>query len=116
MRSTTEVPDHHLKCFADRDLDGVLADYSPDAVFFGPEGTRRGPNAIKPVFAKMFAEFAKPGTSFARKQLLIEGEYAHLVWTSETADNSYEVASDTFVIQDGSIRLQAFTAKVKPKH
>jgi ketosteroid isomerase-like protein len=47
MRSTTEVPDHHLKCFADRDLDGVLADYSPDAVFFGPEGILRGPNAIR---------------------------------------------------------------------
>ncbi len=27
MRSTMEVLDHHLKCFADRDLDGVLADY-----------------------------------------------------------------------------------------
>ena len=47
---------------------------------------------------------------------LIEREYAYIVCTSETADNSYEVASDTFVIQNGSIRLQAFTAKVKPKH
>jgi hypothetical protein len=34
---------------------------------------------------------------------------------SETADNSYELASDTFVIQNESIRFQAFTAKVKPK-
>jgi ketosteroid isomerase-like protein len=47
MRSTTEVLDHHLKCFADRDLDGLLADYSRDAVFFGPEGALRGPSAIK---------------------------------------------------------------------
>ena len=116
MRSTAEVLDHHLKCFAARDMEGVLADYSADAVFFGPEGALRGPNAIKPVFEKMFAEFAKPGRSFAMKQRLIEGEYAYIVWTSETADNSYELASDTFVIQNGSIRLQAFTAKVKPKH
>ena len=116
MRSTAEVFDHHLKCFADRDLDGVLADYSADAVFFGPEGALRGPNAIKPVFERMFAEFAKPGAYVARKRRLIEGEYAYIVWTSETADNSYELASDTFVIQNGSIRLQVFTAKVKPKH
>jgi len=84
--------------------------------FFGPEGAVRGPNAIKPVFERMLAEFAKPGASVAGKQRLIEGEYAYIVWTSETADNSYELASDTFVIQNGSIRLQAFTAKVKPKH
>jgi ketosteroid isomerase-like protein len=116
MRSTAEVLDHHLKCFAARDMEGVLADYSVDAVFFGPEGALRGPNAIKPVFEKIFAEFAKPERSFAMKQRLVEGEYAYIVWTSETADNSYELASDTFVIQNGSIRLQAFTAKVKPKH
>ena len=116
MRSTAEVMDHHLQCFAARDMEGVLANYSADAVFFGPEGALRGPNAIKPVFEKIFAELAKPGRSFAMKQRLVEGEYAYIVWTSETADNSYELASDTFVIQNGSIRLQAFTAKVKPKH
>jgi len=95
MRSTAEVLDHHLKCFADRDLDAVMADYAADAVFFGHDGALRGPNAIRPVFERMFAEFAKPGVSFARKQRLIEGDYAYIVWTSETADNSYELASDT---------------------
>lgn len=116
MKSTAEVLDHHLKCFAARDIDGVLADYSADVVFFGPEGALRGPNAIKPVFERMFAEFAKPGASLARKQHLLEGEYAYVAWTAETADNSYELGSDTFVIQNGSIRLQALTTKVKPKH
>ena len=116
MRSTAEVLDHHRKCFRDRDINGLLADYSADAVFFGPEGALRGPTAIRPVFEKFFAEFAKPGASLTGKQQLIEGEYVYLSWTAETADNSYELASDTFVIQDGSIRLQAFTAKIKPKH
>jgi ketosteroid isomerase-like protein len=116
MKTTTDVLDHHRKCFAARDIDGLMADYAPDAVFFGSSGTLRGPEAIKPVFEQFFAEFAKPGVSFASKQLLIEGDYALTVWTAETADNLYEHASDTFVIQNGSIRLQAFTAKIKPKH
>jgi len=38
MRSTKEVLDHHLKSFAARDLDGVLAAYSADAVFFSTDG------------------------------------------------------------------------------
>jgi ketosteroid isomerase-like protein len=66
MRSTAEVLDHHLKCFAARDLNGLLADYAADAVFFGPDGALRGPDVIRPVFARMFAEFAKPGASVAR--------------------------------------------------
>jgi len=33
MRSTEEVLDHHLKCFAARDIVGIMADYSADAVF-----------------------------------------------------------------------------------
>jgi ketosteroid isomerase-like protein len=115
MKSTAEVLDHHLKCFANRDINGVMADYSADAVFLGPEGALRGPDAIKPVFERFFAEFAKPGASFARKQRLIEGDYAYIVWSSETADNFYELANDTFFIQNGSIRMQAFTAKVTPK-
>ena len=115
MRSTAEILDHQ-KCFASLDLNGLLADYSADAVFFSPEGALRGPDAIRPLFERLFAEFSKPGVSFSRKQQLIEGEYAHTVWSAETADNSYELASDTYVIQNGSILLQAFTAKLKPKH
>lgn len=116
MKTAKEVLDHHLTCFANRDLDGLMADYSTDALLFGIEGTLRGRDAIRPVFDRFFAEFAKPGLSFSRNQLLIEGDYAFIVWTADTADNSYELGSDTFVIQNGSIRLQALTAKVKPKH
>lgn len=116
MRSTAEVLAHHLKCFAERDLDGILADYPADALFFAAEGALRGPAAIRVVFEKMFSEFAKPGASIVSKLRLVEGDYAFLVWTAETADNSYELASDTFVIQNGSIQLQAFTAKIRAKH
>jgi ketosteroid isomerase-like protein len=115
MKSTAEVFDHHQKCFADRDINGVMADYSADAVFLGPEGALRGPDAIKPVFDRFFAEFAKPGMSFARKQQLIEGDCVYIVWSAETADNFYELASDTFFIQNGSTRMQTYAAKVTPK-
>ena len=31
---TSDVLDHHLKCFGENDIDGILADYSTDAVLF----------------------------------------------------------------------------------
>ena len=73
MRSTAEVLAHHLKCFAARDLDGILADYSVDALFLSVEGALRGPDAIRAVFEKVFSQFAKPGASVASKLRLAGG-------------------------------------------
>jgi ketosteroid isomerase-like protein len=115
MVSTRNVLDRHLKSFAERDLDGILADYSPDAVLFVPTGPLKGPDAIKPLFQGLMAEFAKPGSSFAMQQQWIEGDHAYILWTGETADNSYEFATDTFVVRSGKIVAQSFAAKIKPK-
>jgi hypothetical protein len=75
----------------------------------------RGPDAIRPVFQKLIAEFGKPGAVFNMKQQFVEGDFAYILWTAETADNVYELATDTFVVRDGKIVAQSFTARVRPK-
>ena len=113
--STSDVLDRHLKSFAKRDLEGVLADYAADAVLFAPTGPLKGPNAIKPLFQGLISEFVKPGSSFTMHQRYIDGDHAYILWTAETADNSYEFATDTFVVRNGRIVAQSFAAQVKPK-
>jgi hypothetical protein len=49
------------------------------------------------------------------KQQSVEGDYAYIVWTAETANNVYEVATDTFVVRDGKIVVQSFAGKITPK-
>lgn len=115
MLSTSEVLDRHLKSFAEYDLDGVLADYSPDAVLFTPTGPLKGPDAIKLLFQLLVSEFVKPGSSFTMQQRYIEGDHAYILWTAETADNWYEFATDTFVVRNGKIVAQSFAAKINPK-
>ena len=115
MLSTNDVLNRHLGSFAERDVDGVLADYSPDAVLFSPGGPLKGPDAIRPLFQTLVAEFAKPGSSFTLLRRSIDGDHAYIVWTAETADNSYEFATDTFVVRDGKIVAQSFAAKIRPK-
>jgi len=63
----------------------------------------------------LFAEFGKPGATFSMKQQFVEGDYAYILWTAETADNVYEVGTDTFVVRDDKIVVQPFTGKVTPK-
>jgi SnoaL-like domain len=89
--------------------------HSSDAVLFVPGRPLKGPHAIKPFFQAFFSEFAKPGASFSMRQRYVDGDYAYILWSAETADNSYEAATDTFVVQKGKIVAQSFAAKITPK-
>jgi ketosteroid isomerase-like protein len=115
MVSTKDVLDHHLKSFSEGDLKGILSDYAPGAVMFTPDGPLRGPDEMRPLFQALIAEFGKPGAAFTLKRQSIDGDYAYILWTAETADNVYEVATDTFVVRNGKITAQSFTGKITPK-
>jgi len=115
MASTKDVVDNHLKCFGAGDLKGILSDYAPGAVLFTSDGPLRGADAMRPLFQAMIAEFGKPGAVFSMKQQSVEGDYAYILWTAETADNVYEVATDTFVVRNGKIVAQSFAGKITPK-
>lgn len=115
MTSTKDVLDRHLKCFGEGDVNGILSDYAPDAVLFTQNGPLRGPGGIRPLFEAMIAEFDKPGARFNMKQQFVQGEFAYILWTAETADNVYELGTDTFVVRDGRIVAQSYTGKIAPK-
>jgi ketosteroid isomerase-like protein len=115
VASTEAVVGHHLQCFGARDLEGILSDYTPESVICAPNGVVRGREAMVEVFRGFFAEFGKPGTTFNLQQQAYEGEIGYITWTAETADNSYELGTDTFLVRDGKIVTQTFAAKVTPK-
>jgi ketosteroid isomerase-like protein len=115
MASTKDVLDNHLRCFSKGDLEGILSDYAPGAVMFTPDGPLRGADAMRPLFQALIAEFGKPGAVFTMRQQIVDGDYAYILWTAATADNVYEVATDTFVVRDGKIAAQSFTGKITPK-
>lgn len=115
MSSTKDVLDRHMKCFGEGDLTGILSNFAPDAVMFRPDGPLRGTDAIRPIFQAVLAEFGKPGATFSMKQQSVEGDYAYILWTAETADNVYEVGTDTFVVRDGKIVAHSFAGKITPK-
>jgi ketosteroid isomerase-like protein len=115
VSSTQAVLDHHLQCFGAGDLDGIMSDFSPDAVVFTPTGPIRGIDAVRGLFTSFVAEFGKPDSAFDTKVQTVEGDHAYIVWTADTPDNIYELGSDTFVVRDGKIVMQSYVAKATPK-
>jgi ketosteroid isomerase-like protein len=114
--ATQDVLAHHLERFGKLDLAGTMADYTDASRFFTPDGLLRGSEAIRRFFAVMFEEFEKPGMSFELLRQEVSGDTAYIVWTAETADNRFEVGTDTFIVQNGKIVTQTFAGKISPKH
>jgi hypothetical protein len=63
----------------------------------------------------LFREFAKPGMSFEMLRQDVDGDAAYIVWKGETADNRFELCTDTFIVKDGRIETQTFAGKISPK-
>jgi ketosteroid isomerase-like protein len=113
--STQAVVNHHLQAFSAGDMNGVVSDYALDAVLIVPNGVLRGVDGIRPLFQALIAEFAKPGANFDLQELVVEGDVAYIRWVAETADNTYDLGTDTFIVRDGKILMQTFAFKATPK-
>jgi ketosteroid isomerase-like protein len=100
MSTTQSVFEHHLQCFGTADLDGILSDYSENAVLLTRVGAFNGRAAIRSFFEAAFADFAKPGTTFDAGQ-----SYLGLVGDAERTSNSayYELGIDRLYQQSGKV-------------
>jgi ketosteroid isomerase-like protein len=115
MPTTQSVIDHHLQSFHARDLADLMSDYDAGAVLFTPSGPQRGRDAIEGLFRALLDEFGKPGATFRLHRLTVDGEHGYIVWSAQTADNVYELGTDTFVVRDGKIAVQSFAGRVVPR-
>lgn len=113
--TTKAVIEHHLAAFGAGDMAEVMSDYSDTSVIVTQAGELRGKAAIQGLFSGLFAEFAKPGAKFNLQKFVVEDDIGYIVWDAETADNVYELGTDTFVIRNGKIEIQTLAAKVTPK-
>src|SRR3981081_3381667 len=63
MISTKDVIDNHIRRFREGDIDGIVDDYSTDAVLFTPAGPLKGRSEIKTLFQTLLAEFGRSRSS-----------------------------------------------------
>jgi ketosteroid isomerase-like protein len=113
---TLEILVHHLECFGKLDLAGTMTDYADESKFFSPGGVLHGSESIRKFYGTLFEEFEKPGMSFDLLQQEVNDDTAYIVWRAETADNLFEIGTDTFIVKNGKIVTQTFAGKMSPKN
>lgn len=107
---------HHLAAFGAGDVDEIVADYTEDAVLITANGVTRGVDALRTAFSGFFAGLFAPGTyEFALDSERVEGEVAHITWHATCSTTEIPLGTDTFVIRDGKIVAQTFSAQMVPR-
>ena len=104
-KQTEAVLVHHLQTM---DVDDILSDYTEESFLLTSNGPFHGLSGIRAFFEAFF----KSGTPemMAAYQLVrqdICGEIAYIVWKAEPF---IPLATDTFVVRNGKIIEQTFTA------
>jgi len=112
-RTPIQIFQHHAEALGGEDLNGIVADYSDDAVFMTPAGVLRGKAGIRQAFSKLLSDV--PKAKWNLKTQLYENDILLLEWTADSAKTKIDDGIDTFVFKDGFIRVQTVRYTLQKK-
>ena len=103
-RTPQEVFQHHAEALGAGDLEGIVADYTDDAVFITPDGVKSGKAGVREGFTQLLADV--PNADWTVPTQIYDGDVLFIEWTATSAATKVEDGIDTFVFRDGMIRVQ----------
>jgi hypothetical protein len=104
VRTPQEVFQHHGEALMAEDLEGIVSDYSDDAIFITPDGILRGKDGVRQGFTKLLSDL--PGAQWELPTMLFEDDILLLEWKASSEQVKADDGIDTFVFRDGLIRVQ----------
>ena len=110
MRSARQVFDDHWDAILSGDMDRILADYAPDAVFVQPGAVARGHAGIQAVFEGIGANVGEMAVS--QDSVTVGDSMVLLEWSGHGAGGRRASGVDSFYIEDGFIRYQTLSYSV----
>jgi hypothetical protein len=103
-RTPREVFAHHAEALGAEDIDGIVSDYTEDALFITPAGVRRGRSGVREGFEQLLGDL--PGASWKLPTQIYEDDVLLLEWQATSEHATVDDGIDTFVFRDGLIRVQ----------
>lgn len=112
VRTPQDVFAAHASALAAGDIDGILEDYSDEAVLLTADVPLRGHDAVRQFFTAALG--ALPEAEFTMGSTVFEGDVLLLLWSASSPQGKITDGVDTFVFSDGRIRLQTTVFHVQP--
>lgn len=112
-RTPQEVFQHHGEVLMAEDLDGIVSDYTEDALFITPDGVLKGKDGVRQGFVKLLGDV--PEANWELPTQIYEDDILLLEWRAESEKVKVDDGIDTFVFRDGLIRVQTVRYTLIPK-
>ena len=110
MRDARQVFDDHWDAVLSGDMDRILADYAPDAVFVTPGAIARGHAEVQSVFEGIGENVGEMALS--QDSVTAGDSMILLEWSGQGADGRAARGIDSFYVEGGFIRYQTLSYSV----
>ncbi|MCH9658742.1 nuclear transport factor 2 family protein [archaeon] len=114
-QETTDILNRQNSLFVKGDVDGLMKDFSDQAVLFTPDGVMEGAASIRKFYTEVTTNILPPGSDFKISRQEVREQTAYIVWSGESQNYRFPIGTDTFVIKGGKIVAQTFAAKIEKK-
>jgi ketosteroid isomerase-like protein len=103
-RTPQEIFAHHAEALMAGDIEGIVADYSDDAVFISAKGVQRGKDGVRKAFTDLLADL--PDAAWDVPTQVFEGDVLYIEWSAVAERSQATDGVDTFVFDGEGIRVQ----------
>ena len=110
-RNPEEIFAHHGKSLGAEDLEEIVADYSDDAILIVQKQVYRGKDGARQVFTQLLSDVPQATWELAT---VFADDVLYLEWKATGGGRKVEDGIDTFIFQDGMIRVQTVVYTVQP--
>ena len=95
----------HLRAVNKGDVQAILEDYADDSVILTAQGALEGKTGVDAFFTQAFSLL--PEAEVTATSTVVSGDAMLVRWTAESPAGRVDDGVDTFVVEDGLIKLQS---------
>jgi ketosteroid isomerase-like protein len=110
-RTAEEVFAHHGQALGAEALEGIVADYAEDAILVVQKRVYRGKDGALQVFTQLLSDVPQAQWEL---ETVFADDVLYLEWKATGGGPKVEDGIDTFIFQDGTIRVQTVVYTVQP--
>jgi hypothetical protein len=111
-RTPQEIFEHHATALIAGDIEGIVADYSDDALFITPRGVLRGKDGVRKGFTTLLGDV--PDAAWEVPTQIFEDDILFIEWSATAEKSRVRDGVDTFVFRDDHIRVQTVRYTLEP--
>jgi ketosteroid isomerase-like protein len=110
-RTPEEVFAHHGRSLGAENLEEIVADYAEDAILVVQQKVYRGKDGARQVFTQLLSDVPQAQWEL---ETVFADDVLYLAWKATGGGRKVEDGIDTFIFQDGMIRVQTVVYTVQP--